>query len=188
MSSENSKSQFFGNNDVPYQLKAGLVAVLAHTPVLYQKNSLNQDMFMSMILDKDIGKDGSAGRVNKGAISFTFGVPSSMAEDNYLASMKAFAELYPSMGGVVEQVLDGSLTLTDEEVCKKILDASAKRFNHSPEGTSKNWDLYVMKNLETFSKKALEHYPGIVTPGMFDNIRRSCSDYCKTNSARTQMV
>lgn len=187
MIENDSSVEFFNNEKVPYMLKAGVIAVLAHTAVGYSRNSQNQDMFMAMAMNKEI-KDGVATRNINAAVNFTFGVPASMGIDNFLASMKGLVELYPSMNEIVEQIADGTLKKSDKEVCKIVLDASTQRFTYNAEGVEKNWENYVSANFDKFQKQALDHYPGIVTLDMFENMKKECGTLCSKQTQASQMA
>lgn len=183
-----SKNQFFANNDVPYYLKAGLASVLLHTSVNYYKNSAGQDSFMAMLFDKDTTKTGKENRVIKGSISFTFGVPSSIAEDNCQASMKNLSELYPAVGNVLDNISVGNVSQSDEEICNVLVDASAKRFILSQEGTIKNWDKYVSDNFDAFVKQVKTHYPGMVSIEVYENLKNEVENACKKKQIAQQRM
>lgn len=173
-----SKNQFFGNNEIPYCLKAGMVAVLVHGTIDYYKKE-GKDTFMALFCDKDNAKDGKAQRVVSGTMSFTFGVPESMGEDNCMASIKKFTELYPSVGDVLDNLASGNLPKSDEEICQILATASAHRFNHSAEGSVKNWEEYVSENYDVFVKQAQSHYPGLISVDVYEDLKDIFSSACK---------
>jgi len=174
-----SKNEFFANKDVPYCLKAGAAAVFLHATVDYYKNTQGQDVFMSMFFDKDTSKSGKANRVVSGTMSFTFGVPASMGEDNCQASIKKLVELYPAVGDVLDNISTGNLARSDADICRILSDASAKRFIHSQEGSVKNWEEYVSDNFDAFVKQAQSHYPGMVSVDVYENLKTMFENACK---------
>ena len=184
---QSSQNQFFANSDVPYYLKAGAAAVLLHTSVNYYKNTSGQDSFMAMFFDKDTSKNGKENRVVSGSMSFTFGVPSSIAEDNCIATMKKLAELYPAAADVLQGLVDG--TQNDMVCCEKLADASAKRFIHSQEGQIKNWEEYVSENLDEYIKQVQNHYPGMLSLDAYENLKKMFENACKKKTImQPQMV
>ena len=170
----NSNNQFFSNSNVPYCLKAGMVAVLSHATVNYQKNRDGHDMFMAMFFDKD-----NSNKAIRGTMNFTFGVPASMGKDNCAASIKAFSELYPAIGDTLEHLSDENFSKSDESVCETIVDASAERFRHSAEGVIKNYEEYVSGYYDEFVKQAQSHYPGLVSAEVFENLKTMYESACK---------
>lgn len=172
-----SSKNFFGNNDIPYQLKAGLAAVLLHSQVGYHQKG-GQVTFGGMLFDKDI-ENGKSNRVVGGSMFFTFGLPSSMAKDNCLASIKKMVELYPAVGDVLDRIAEGEMKESDEKICQVLADASAKRFILSAEGSVKNWENFISGNFDVFVKHAQTHYPGLVPMEVYDNLKRMYEEACK---------
>ena len=183
----NSKKDFFGNSEVPYCLKAGAVAVLSHATINYYKTQ-GQDVFMAMFFDKNINSNGQSNRIVSGTLSFTFGVPASMGEDNCMASIKKFTELYPAVGNALENMAEGNLLKSDEEICQILADASAQRFNHSAEGSVKNWEEYVSGNYDAFVKQAQAHYPGLIPTGVYEDIKNMFENACKKKQQIAQQM
>ena len=186
-----SSKSFFGNSDVPYQLKAGVAAVLLHSQVGYHTKG-GQVTFGGMLFDKDI-ENGKSNRVVGGSMFFTFGLPASMAKDNCLASIKKMVELYPAVGDVLDRVAEGDVRESDENICQILADASAKRFILSAEGSVKNWENYISGNFDTFVKHAQNHYPGLVSSDVYDNLKSLYENACKKKTitqtqTQTQMA
>ena len=175
----NSKNQFFSNNDIPYCLKAGAVAVLSHATVDYHKTRDGQDVFMAMLFDKDIDKNGKANRIVSGAIDFTFAVHASMGVDNCSASLKKFRELYPAVGDALDSMAENNFKKSDEDMCGILANASAERFRHSEEGMIKNFEKYVSDNFDTFQQQTQSHYPGLISSEVFENLKRDYENACK---------
>lgn len=185
----NSQNNFFGNADVPYQMKAGAAAVLLHATPTYYKNSEGQDCFVAMFFDKDTTKTGKANRIVNGAMTQTFGVDSSMAASNCRATLKKLAELYPALGNALENITDNSQSkLPDEEICKVLAGASAERFRLSQEGSFENWENYVSKNFDEYVKQCKSHYPGLISADVYDNVKNAYENACKKKTiAQAQM-
>ena len=182
----NSKEQFFNNSDIPFQLKAGMVVVLSHVVVDYPRSRDGQTTFLGMLYDKDTSKSGKESRVIKGAVTFTFGVPSSMGENNCMASFRKFAEIYPVAGDLLDKISSNSLNKSDEEICKILADAAEKRFVHSAEGTAKNYEEFVADNFDKYKEIAQAHYPGVVSNEVYVNLKTAIENACKKKQITAQ--
>lgn len=185
----NSQNEFFGNNDVPYCLKAGAAAVLLHATVDYYKNPENQNSFMALFFEKDTSKTGKPSRAISGSMSFTFGVPASMAKDNCQASLRKLKDLYPTVGDILDNIADNSQQINDELICDKLANASAQRFRFSPEGTIEHWDKYISDNYDIYAKFIQENYPGMVSAAAFNSVKTKFENACKKKTlAQAKML
>ena len=180
-----SKTQFFNNSDVPYALKAGMAAVMSHATIDYYKTKDGHDSFQAIFFDKE-EINGKTVKSIKGNITFDFGVESSMGKDNCAASIKQFVDLYPAVGNLLDDLSDKNFSAKDEEVCKVLADASAKRFNFSVEGVEKNYNEYVSGVFDEYVKQVKAHYPGLVSAEVFDNLKSSFEGLCKKKKSIAQ--
>lgn len=185
----NSQNEFFGNNDIPYCLKAGAAAVFLHATADYYKDKENKTTFMSMFFDKDTTKTGKANRIISGSMSFTFNVPASMGKDNCQASLRKLVELYPSVGNILDNISEKSQNIDDERVCNDLANASAQRFRFSPEGSAQHWEKYISDNFDEYAKIIQENYPGMVSAATFNSVKTKFENACKKKTlTQTQMM
>ena len=175
----NSENQFFGNDKVPYCLKAGAGAVLLHGTIDYRVTPENHNAFLAMFFDKDINSRGQSTKIVSGSMTFTFGKPESMGKDNCQASIKQLLDLYPSIGDVFDNISEGKGLKSDKEICSILAEASAKRFKHNETGSMKNWDLFVSKNIDKYIKKIQSHYPGMLPNSVYENLKTTFENACK---------
>ncbi len=186
----NNAKDFFSNPEVFHGLKAGAAAVLLHTTVDYYKTSDGKEHFHAAFFDKDPTNNN---KIVGGMMNFTFAVPISMGVANCAATLKKLAELYPAAENVLAHIADGTLAMPDEEVCKVLADAAAKRFAFNGEGKKNNLDQYISDNFANYISKVSSHYPPEIVNSL-KNVATLFEDACNgkkktiTNNQASQMA
>ena len=167
---------FFTNERIPYCIKAGMVAVIGGLNIFFYKNKLSKDTFMA--------QKTSSNRTIEGTITFTFGCPESMGENNCIASLKSIQteKLSTVLDGIVK-----NQTKNDQEVVNALVEYIATSGNLSPDGVKGQWRETILPEFDKYINycKSNNEYNGMFPDSLVNNLRSLCEE---TFSKKKQMT
>lgn len=158
------EESFFNNTNIPYCVKAGMVATLSGLSTNISKNTFGEDVFCALKFGND--------KKIAGSVMFTFGAPESMGKNNCIASLKTFET--SAIENVLNGLVDGKMK-SDDDVCTHLAENVKSTLNLSDDGTKDYWNKIVAPNFDTYIKACQNNYNGMITENLANSLKETAN-------------